>query len=62
MEPPLDNHFPVCQFFGMEVSCVNIFSNYWLSEVYVFNRNAIGYWLLAFGFLANSQQLRAKSQ
>lgn len=21
MEPPLDNHFPVRQFFGMEVSC-----------------------------------------
>jgi len=20
-KPPLDNHFPVCQFFGMEVSC-----------------------------------------
>jgi len=31
------------------------FSTYWLSDVCVFNRTAIGYWLLAFGFLANSQ-------
>ncbi len=42
-------------------SSVYIFSNYWLSEVYVFNRSAIGYWLLAFGFLANSQQPTANS-
>jgi len=51
------NVFSYNQFIGFcnHLSSVYIFSTNWLCDVYIFNRTAIGCWLLAFGFLANSQ-------
>jgi len=52
MEHPLDNHSPVCQIFGMEVSFVCGFQiiGYLMLVFLTGLLLAIGYWLLAIGY------------